>query len=80
MSLVREFSMPSDTEIMFVRGFAGELAQIWAMWTQAEHLRQWWGPTDWTDAGLRGGFPPGRRLVLLHARSGRQSLLRQNGL
>ena len=42
------FSTPSDTEIQFVRAFAGDPARLWAMWTRAEHLRQWWGPTDWT--------------------------------
>ncbi len=59
MTAEGEFSTPSDTEIQFVRAFAGDIAQLWAMWTQAEHLRQWWGPIGWTAPVCEVDFRPG---------------------
>ena len=79
MTSKTEFSKPSATEIKVMRRFAGDRDTLWAMWTQAEHLRNWWGPKDY-DTGLRSGFPSRRRLVLLHARSGWPALLRQDDL
>ena len=54
-----EFSTPSDTEIKIVRSFAGSLDRLWAMWTQAEHLRHWWGPKGWTTPVCEVDFRPG---------------------
>lgn len=59
MALKSEFSIPSDTEIKVVRAFAGDIAQLWAMWTRAEHLRQWWGPSGWTTPICEVDFRPG---------------------
>lgn len=59
MSAKSEFSTPSATEIMTVRRFAGDRDRIWAMWTQARHLRHWWGPTGWTIPICEVDFRPG---------------------
>ncbi len=59
MTIESEFSTPSDCEIKAVRRFAGERDLIWAMWTQARHLRQWWGPQGFTMPICRVDFRPG---------------------
>ena len=53
------FSTPSATEIKLVRRFAASREQLWAMWTRAEHLRQWWGPLGWTTPVCQVDFRPG---------------------
>jgi uncharacterized protein YndB with AHSA1/START domain len=35
-------------EVVIVRDLAFPRAQVWAAWTSAEHLRQWWGPKGFT--------------------------------
>ena len=44
MTTISEFSTPSATEIRMVRSFAGSLERLWEVWTQAQHLKHWWGP------------------------------------
>jgi len=39
---------PSDCEVLITRTFDAPRSRIWAMWTQAEHLKHWWGPKGWT--------------------------------
>lgn len=54
-----EFSKPSASEIKFVRRFAADRPRLWALWTQAEHLRRWWGPKDFTTPVCAVDFKPG---------------------
>ena len=54
-----EFSMPSATEIKFLRRFPADQSILWAMWTQAEHLRNWWGPRCFTTPVCEVDFRPG---------------------
>ena len=42
------FETPDDTEIRVTRVFAAPRERVWQMWTQAEHLVNWWGPEGWT--------------------------------
>lgn len=41
-------TLPSAREIRFTRTFDAPRELVWQMWTQAEHLRKWWGPQGWT--------------------------------
>jgi len=59
MTSKTEFSKPSATEIKVMRRFAGDRDTLWAMWTQAEHLQQWWGPQGWTMPVCEMDFRPG---------------------
>ncbi len=59
MKAKMEFTTPSDVEIQFVRSFAAERDSVWAMWTQAEHLRNWWGPQGFTTPVCKVDFRPG---------------------
>ena len=59
MTFKAKFSMPSATEIECVRRFAADRDTLWAMWTQAEHLRNWWGPIGFTTPICEVDFRPG---------------------
>ena len=59
MSSKTEFSTPADNEIQFVRRFAVSREKLWAMWTQAEHLRHWWGPQGFATPVCEVDFRPG---------------------
>ncbi len=39
---------PSDRELVMERVFNAPRGLVWQAWTQPEHLKNWWGPTDWT--------------------------------
>ena len=43
-----EFDKSCEREIRMTRSFNTSRERVWAMWTQAEHLKQWWGPEGWT--------------------------------
>lgn len=43
-----DFDKSSECEIHITRGFDASRRRIWEMYTQAEHLKHWWGPTGWT--------------------------------
>jgi uncharacterized protein YndB with AHSA1/START domain len=43
-----QYDLPAETEIAFTRAFPVAREQMWAMWTQAQHLACWWGPEGWT--------------------------------
>ncbi len=52
-------TLPSDREIVVTRTFDAPRRLIWQMWTQAEHLVHWWGPTGWTLPVCEVDFRPG---------------------
>ena len=43
-----EFDKSCQREIHMTRSFDASREWVWAMWTQAEQLQQWWGPAGWT--------------------------------
>lgn len=43
-----KIELPSDKEILMTRTFDAPRDLVWKMWTEAEHLKHWWGPTGWT--------------------------------
>jgi uncharacterized protein YndB with AHSA1/START domain len=53
------FTMPSDREIVITRSFDAPRDLVWNMWTQAEHLKHWWGPKGWTLPVCEIDFRPG---------------------
>ena len=59
MTMLSEFSTPSDTEIRVARSFAADLATVWAALTQAQHLKHWWAPGDLTTPVCEVDFRPG---------------------
>lgn len=59
MTYRAEFSRPSATDIKVVRRFDADRETLWAMWTQAEHLRNWWGPKGFTTPVCEVDLRPG---------------------
>jgi len=39
---------PSPTELVVERTFNAKRENVWKAYTQAEYLKQWWGPDGWT--------------------------------
>ena len=59
MTSKTEFSLPSATEIKAHRRFNGSQETLWAMWTLARHLRNWWGPAGFSTPVCDMDFRPG---------------------
>lgn len=43
-----QLTLPSEREMLIVRSFHAPRDLVWKMWTEAEHLKHWWGPEGWT--------------------------------
>lgn len=54
-----KFSKPTAIELKALRRFAADRDTLWAMWTRAEHLRNWWGPAGFTTPVCEVDFRPG---------------------
>lgn len=54
-----QLTLPSDQEIVVTRTFDAPRNLVWQVWTQAEHLMQWWGPKGWTLPVCEVDFRPG---------------------
>jgi len=54
-----QVSLPSDREIVVTRTFEAPRDLLWEMYTRAEHLAHWWGPTGWTLPVNELDFRPG---------------------
>lgn len=52
-------TLPSDREIVVARTFDAPRSLVWQMWTKAEHLVHWWGPTGWALPVCKVDFRPG---------------------
>jgi uncharacterized protein YndB with AHSA1/START domain len=52
-------STPSDREFVMERIFDAPRELVWQVWTQPEHLKQWWGPKDWTLPVCKVDLRPG---------------------
>ena len=52
-------SPTADREISSTRIFHAPRGLVWAAWTDAEHLGQWWGPTGFTTTTKHFDFRPG---------------------
>lgn len=46
-------------EFLVERIFNAPRALVWEVWTQAQHLAHWWGPTGWTVPVCTVDFRPG---------------------
>jgi len=55
---VVEKDLPNKT-LHVVREFKGTVERVWAAWTQAELLDQWWAPRPWKTVTQSMDFKPG---------------------
>ena len=42
------FDKSAECEIHITRSFKAPRERVWQMYSQAEHLKHWWGPEGWT--------------------------------
>lgn len=49
----------SDREIIITRVFAAPRELVWKVWTQPEHVAQWWGPRGFTTTVTQLDLRPG---------------------
>lgn len=54
-----EASLPGDVEIVLSRVFDAPRELVWKVWTQAEHLANWWGPRGFSLTTHQREFKPG---------------------
>lgn len=54
-----QFTRPSDRELVVTRVFDAPRDLVWKAWTEAEHLKHWWGPEGWTLPVSEMDFRPG---------------------
>jgi uncharacterized protein YndB with AHSA1/START domain len=50
---------PTDRDIRIVRVYDAPLALVWAAWTEADRLAQWWGPRGFTITTHARDLRPG---------------------
>jgi len=54
-----QITMPTDREIVVTRIFDAPRELVWEMWTEAKHLKHWWGPKGWSLPVCEVDFRPG---------------------
>ena len=52
---------PADREIVITRVFDAPRELVWKVWTEAEHVSQWWGPLGFTTRVTELDLRPGGR-------------------
>jgi len=50
---------PSDREVMFSRLVDAPRELVWKVWSEQDHLHQWFGPTGFTTTTHEFAFVPG---------------------
>jgi uncharacterized protein YndB with AHSA1/START domain len=54
---------PENKTLTFERVFSAPRERVWAAWTTAEQLAQWWGPRGWKTDVKEFDFSPGGHLL-----------------
>jgi uncharacterized protein YndB with AHSA1/START domain len=58
-SATSQIGHPSDREVIFSRVLAAPAALVWMVWTDPQHLHQWFGPSGFTATTHEFSFVPG---------------------
>lgn len=58
----------AEKVISLSRTFDFPLDLVWSAWTEAKHVREWWGPRDFTNPVCEWDARPGGK-ILIHMRS-----------
>jgi uncharacterized protein YndB with AHSA1/START domain len=60
-----------DREITYVRVFDAPRETVWSAWSEPEHVKQWWGPSGFTNTFHEFDFRPGGHWrFIMHAPNG----------
>lgn len=61
-----------DRELVISRVLNAPVALVWEVWTQPEHISQWWGPEGFTNTIHKMEFRPGGEWdFVMHGPDGR---------
>jgi uncharacterized protein YndB with AHSA1/START domain len=52
-------SSTADRELILTRVLKAPIALVWEVWTNAEHIKNWWGPTGFTNTIFKMDVRPG---------------------
>ena len=50
---------PKDRELLLSRTLNAPVALVWEVWTQPDHIANWWGPNGFTNTITKMDFKPG---------------------
>ena len=54
-----ELARPSGREVVFSRFIAAPVELVWNLWSEVQHLHEWFGPTGFTITTQEFAFEPG---------------------
>src|SRR5947208_13575481 len=58
-SPIRSTEFPSSREVIFSRLFDAPRELVWKVWTDPQHLHEWWGPIGFTTTTHAFSLVPG---------------------
>ena len=65
------FERPSDREVIFSRLLDAPRELAWKVWSDVQHLHQWWGPAGFTTTTHEFQFVPnGEWRFIMHGPNG----------
>lgn len=56
---IKQTTSTADREIVGIRVFDAPRELVWKVWTDPEHIAQWWGPRGFTTTTYSWDFKPG---------------------
>lgn len=54
----------NQSQIHVERLVSAPVEKVWAVWTEAETIKSWWGPKDFTSPVIKNNFQVGGRYLL----------------
>ncbi len=68
----QEKIIPSDRELRISKELNAPIALVWKVWTNAEHIANWWGPTAFTNTMFKMDMQAGGEWVFtMHGPDGK---------
>ena len=72
----QEKIIPSDRELRISKELNAPIALVWKVWTNAEHIANWWGPTAFTNTMFKMDMQAGGEWVFtMHGPDGNPLIL-----
>ncbi len=54
----------AEVDVTLIREFSAPLGLVWQVWTQAEHVKEWWGPHCFTNPVCEWDARPGGNILI----------------
>jgi uncharacterized protein YndB with AHSA1/START domain len=65
MAFANEKSNTADRELKITRLLNAPVALVWKVWTEPEHIKNWWGPNGFTNSISEMNVTPGGKWNLV---------------